>query len=74
VVFRPQRMRPEQLLEGVHWLWQETLSHRSIWGRLFHHSPRFSFYLGMNYGMRMLDKQIRPQEARLPSPDDGLRG
>jgi radical SAM superfamily enzyme YgiQ (UPF0313 family) len=74
IVFRPQRMRPEQLLEGVHWLWQETLSHRSIWGRLFHHSPRFSFYLGMNYGMRMLDKQIRPQEARLPPPDHGLRG
>lgn len=72
VVFQPKRMRPEQLLDGVHWLWKETLSHRSIWDRLFHRSPRFSFYLGMNYGMRMLDRQIRPQKAKLPSPEEAV--
>jgi radical SAM superfamily enzyme YgiQ (UPF0313 family) len=66
VVFRPRQMSPEQLLEGVNWLWKETLSHRSIWGRLLGHSPRSSFYLGMNYGMRMLDRQLRPGGARLP--------
>jgi len=72
VVFQPKQMSPEQLLDGVHWLWQETLGHRSIWGRLFHHSPRFSFYLGMNYGMRMLDRQIHPEKARLPSHEEGV--
>jgi len=68
VVFEPKQMSPEQLLDGVHWLWRETLSYRSIWDRLFHHSPRFGFYLGMNYGMRMLDRTIHPQKAKLPSP------
>lgn len=70
VVFQPKRMTPEQLLDGVHWLWKSTLSHHSIWGRLFHHSPRFSFYVGLNYGMRMLDREIRPQKARYPCPDE----
>jgi len=72
VVFQPKQMTPEQLLEGVHWLWKETLAHGSIWGRLFHHSPRLGFYLGMNYGMRMLDKQIHPQKAELPSPGEAV--
>lgn len=73
VVFRPKRMSPEQLLDGVHWLWRETLSHRSIWGRLFHHSPRRGFYLGMNYGMRMLDRKIHPGGPRPPSSTQGGR-
>lgn len=66
VVFQPKLMTPEQLSEGVFWLWRETLSHKSIWKRLYG-GPQFMFYLGMNYAMKMLDKKIHPSRSENPA-------
>ena len=66
VVFKPKLMTPEELSEGVHWLWRETLSHGSIWKRLYG-GPQFMFYLGMNYAMKMLDKKIHPKQSKNPA-------
>ena len=66
VVFKPTLMTPEQLSEGVHWLWRNTLSHSSIWKRLYG-GPQFMFYLGMNYAMKMLDKKIHPKCSKNPA-------
>ncbi len=66
VVFQPKLMTPDQLSEGVYWLWRETLSHKSIWKRLYG-GPQFMFYLGMNYAMKMLDKKIHPTRSENPA-------
>ncbi len=66
VVFQPKLMTPEQLSEGVYWLWRQTLSHKSIWKRLYGGS-QFMFYIGMNYAMKMLDAKIHPKHSNNPA-------
>ncbi len=44
----------------------QTLSHKSIWKRLYGGS-QFMFYIGMNYAMKMLDAKIHPKHSRNPA-------
>ena len=59
VVFKPKQMKPEELLDGVNWLWNRTLSHKSIWKRLIG-TPQFLYFVVMNYAMKYLHKKIHP--------------
>lgn len=64
LVFRPKKMTERELIDGVRWVWEETLSHGSIWRRIIT-TREFSFYLVMNYAMRLLDKKIQEEIAAI---------
>ena len=49
VVFRPKRMRPDQLERGYEWLYQRTFGHRSIWNRRPEDARAVPPYLLMAY-------------------------
>lgn len=49
VVFRPQRMSPEQLAEGYEWCYTRLFSHRSIWRRRPSDWKAVAPYLLMSY-------------------------
>lgn len=49
VVFRPQRMTPEQLLEGYAWCYEQLFSHASIWRRRPADWRAVPAYLAMSY-------------------------
>jgi radical SAM superfamily enzyme YgiQ (UPF0313 family) len=49
VVFRPQRMTPEELAEGYAWCYRRLFSHRSIWRRRPADRRAVPAYLAMSY-------------------------
>ncbi len=51
VVYKPAKMTPEQLVEGITFCWKETYSTTNIFKRLapFRHSPWLSLPLNMGY-------------------------
>jgi radical SAM superfamily enzyme YgiQ (UPF0313 family) len=50
-VFRPRKMTPQQLEEGIEWAWRETYSFSSIFKRLapFGNSPFIAFLVNAGY-------------------------
>jgi len=57
VVFRPKRMTPQDLQEGLHWAYRRLYGHRSIWKRLFPFNRNSFFYGIQNYGFRQAWKK-----------------
>ena len=43
VVFKPKQMKPEELLDGVNWLWNRTLSHYVNMEKAYWHTAVFIF-------------------------------
>ncbi|MDX1412336.1 MAG: DUF4070 domain-containing protein, partial [Nitrospirales bacterium] len=66
VVFKPNRMTPEQLQEGFFWANHQLYSWPSIWGRIGHTSQRFIPRLEMNWQFRRLIRRSTPQGSISP--------
>ena len=66
VVFRPQRMSPERLQEGLHWSWQQSYGWRSFFRRITG-APWsiLPLWLSLNLGYRFFAQ-------KLPSKIDGV--
>jgi radical SAM superfamily enzyme YgiQ (UPF0313 family) len=52
VVYRPKLMARETLVKGYRWVWEKSLSYRSILTRLAGSRNHLIFFGPMNYGMR----------------------
>ncbi len=66
VVFKPNRMTPEQLQEGFFWANHQLYSWPSIWNRISHTSQRFIPRLEMNWQFRKLICRSTPKGSLSP--------
>ena len=57
VVFRPKKMTPEQLQDGLYWAYRRLYGYRSIIKRLFPFTRSGLFYGIQNYGFRQAWKK-----------------
>jgi radical SAM superfamily enzyme YgiQ (UPF0313 family) len=59
VVFRPKRMSPERLQEGLEWAWRQSYSWRSLWRRVRGAPPSIlPLWLSLNVGYRYYAKHL----------------
>jgi radical SAM superfamily enzyme YgiQ (UPF0313 family) len=78
VVFRPKRMSPERLQEGLEWAWRQSYSWRSLFTRLRGAPPSiWPLWLSLNVGYRYYAKHLHektgivyrdPAYAEAPMP------
>lgn len=66
VVFKPNRMTPEQLQEGFFWANHRFYSWPCIWNRISHTSQRFIPRLEMNWEFRKLIRRSTPKGSLSP--------
>ena len=66
VVFKPNRMTPEQLQEGFFWANHRFYSWPCIWNRISHTSQRFVPRLEMNWEFRKLIRRSTPKGSLSP--------
>jgi radical SAM superfamily enzyme YgiQ (UPF0313 family) len=58
VVYKPKGMTRKQLQDGFFWLLKEIYSYRSMWKRLWGHTPRLNFFGPMNFGFRQSFRRL----------------